>query len=197
CSQRRAGARWVAAHQHQRRRTELHPPGTVRHVFAGRGHQTAPRRVWAPTGDRSRGRRRPWRRRFPFGDRNGGPGHGCGAVRGPAVSGEAIPVADDWQQFWEGTRHGRLLLPWCLRCDAPFWYPRGACPSCLAPTIAYREAEGEGVILAVAVSRGDAPSGRDASHRAEASPESQAVGFVELTEGTRMIAAVESKNPVV
>jgi len=113
------------------------------------------------------------------------------------VSGEAIPVADDWQQFWEGTRHGRLLLPWCLRCDAPFWYPRGACPSCLAPTIAYREAEGEGVILAVAVSRGDAPSGRDASHRAEASPESQAVGFVELTEGTRMIAAVESKNPVV
>ena len=45
--------------------------------------------------------------------------------------------------FWAATREKRLVLPWCPACDAPHWYPRGFCPTCLSEDLDWREASGE------------------------------------------------------
>jgi uncharacterized OB-fold protein len=46
--------------------------------------------------------------------------------------------------FWEGTREGRLHLPFCQACRAFFFYPRLLCPRCGGGEIAWRDVSGRG-----------------------------------------------------
>lgn len=52
------------------------------------------------------------------------------------------------QPFWSGLDSGRLLLPWCEACEAPFFYPRRWCPQCHGDAIRWREAPGRGIVWA-------------------------------------------------
>ena len=100
-----------------------------------------------------------------------------GAARAlPPPSDEAVP-------FWDASRDGRFVLPWCRPCDRVFWHPRAACPRCLSDDIEWREASGRGTVYAVSV-----------QHNA-ALPELReyvpyAVALVDLEEGARMMANV-------
>ena len=82
--------------------------------------------------------------------------------------------------FWAASRERRLTLPWCTQCEAPHWYPRGFCPTCLSEEVEWRDAEGEGVVHAVSVQ--PKTSGAVPAARAP-----YAVVLVDLVEGVRMM----------
>lgn len=59
-------------------------------------------------------------------------------------------VASD--EFWAGTRESKYLVQWCTACDAAIFYPREACPQCLASdTLTWRESSGNAIVHAVSV----------------------------------------------
>ncbi|HYZ98055.1 MAG TPA: OB-fold domain-containing protein [Acidimicrobiales bacterium] len=88
--------------------------------------------------------------------------------------------------FWEATRDGRLVLPWCTACERPVWYPREVCPTCLEATIEWRGAGGEGVVYACTV-----------EHRPQIPVLEPpfVVALVELDEGVRLLSNVVGCPP--
>lgn len=92
-------------------------------------------------------------------------------------------VGPDAEIFWNATREQRLVLPWCLDCERPFFYPRAICPRCLGTVIEHRESTGTGTVYAVTV-----------EHRPQnpmmAALAPYAVALVELSEGIRMLSTV-------
>jgi uncharacterized OB-fold protein len=90
--------------------------------------------------------------------------------------------------FWDATRQGRLLLPWCPRCETFFWYPRPVCPTCLDEGVEWRPARGTGVVHAVSVHH-KAGMGRDPADGP------YAVALVELPEGVRLLTNVVGVAP--
>jgi len=93
------------------------------------------------------------------------------------------PASPAAEPFWEATRDGRLVLPWCTQCGRPHFYPRSACPHCGAGTIEWRRASGQGEVYAVCV-----------EHRpslpAVFGEEPYAVALVELAEGVRLMTNI-------
>jgi hypothetical protein len=98
------------------------------------------------------------------------------------------PVSDAATSFWDATRERRLLLPWCMACGRPFWYPREVCPGCLGEAIEWREASGNGVVHAVSVQHRPGPM-RDPA----AGP--YAVALVDLAEGVRIMTNIVGCEP--
>jgi len=90
--------------------------------------------------------------------------------------------------FWEATREQRLVLPWCPACEAPHWYPRGFCPTCLSPEIEWRPASGRGVVYSVSVQP-------KAAHPGLADRVPYAVVLVDLAEGVRMLLMAAADDP--
>jgi uncharacterized protein len=91
------------------------------------------------------------------------------------------PATEASTEFWEATRQRRLVLPWCVDCDQPFWFPREVCPRCVGSAIEWREASGLGLVYAVTV-----------EHKPVMLPEvfgdrPYAVALVDLDEGVRMM----------
>jgi uncharacterized OB-fold protein len=81
--------------------------------------------------------------------------------------------------FWDATRRRELVLPWCVQCERPIWFPREACPTCRGTVFDWRPAGGTGRIHAVSVGRGAG------SHEGD-----YAVALVELPEGVRMMSHI-------
>jgi uncharacterized protein len=93
------------------------------------------------------------------------------------------PANDDVAPFWDATRRGVLVLPWCRDCERAFWFPRSICPGCLGDDVEWREATGAGTVYALSVQHKPGP-GRDA----DAPP--YAVALVDLAEGVRVMSNV-------
>jgi uncharacterized OB-fold protein len=93
------------------------------------------------------------------------------------------PASEEAAPFWEASRVGELVLPWCRECERPFWYPRATCPRCLSDAIEWRPATGNGVVYAASVQHLPGP-GRDASDGP------YVVVLVDLDEGVRVTANV-------
>lgn len=56
------------------------------------------------------------------------------------------PVTPETEEWWEATRHRRLMLQKCLSCAAVQLYPRVICTSCGALDPELVEARGTGVV---------------------------------------------------
>jgi hypothetical protein len=67
-------------------------------------------------------------------------------VDAPVIDPEVTP-------FWDGTRRGRLVLPFCPGCEQSFWYPRGFCPRCGSSDLEWLEASGRGTVYSYSVVR--------------------------------------------
>lgn len=93
------------------------------------------------------------------------------------------PLEEVSAPFWEATRRGELLLPWCTACNAPFWYPREACPRCLGSAVEWRRASGCGTVYAVTVEYKPQNPGM-------ASMAPYAIALIDLDEGVRMLSNV-------
>jgi uncharacterized OB-fold protein len=98
------------------------------------------------------------------------------------------PASDEVAPFWEATRRGKLMLPWCRACERPFWYPRATCPRCLGDTVEWRQASGDGAVYAVSVQHRPGP-GRDAADGP------YAVALIDLDEGVRVMGNVLACAP--
>jgi uncharacterized protein len=99
------------------------------------------------------------------------------------VSAFEPPPGDDAAPFWDATRRGELVLPWCRACERPFWFPRSICPGCLGDDIDWRVASGDGTVYACSVQHKPGP-GRES----DAPP--YAVVLVDLAEGVRVMSNV-------
>ncbi len=90
--------------------------------------------------------------------------------------------------YWEATRDKRLVLQWCLDCDAPVHFHRVVCPSCLGSRFEYREASGRATVHAVVVEhRPPSPFDDDQPY---------AVALVDLDEGARMVTNIVGCPPM-
>ena len=92
------------------------------------------------------------------------------------------------EPFWEASREGRFVVPWCTACGEPHWYPREVCPHCLSPDLEWRDASGEGTVHAVSVQP-------KPGNPLMAGREPYAVALVDLAEGVRMLSEVAGGDP--
>lgn len=93
------------------------------------------------------------------------------------------PVLVEAEPFWDATRRQQLVLPWCTRCEEPFWYPRPVCPRCLCADIDWRQASGRGEVYALSVMH--RPGNPTMAGRVP-----YAVALIDLEEGVRMMSNV-------
>ena len=91
------------------------------------------------------------------------------------------PVMEEAEAFWEASKQKQLVLPWCVDCDKPFWYPRPVCPRCLSPNVEWRPSEGKGQVYAVSVMH--RPGNPMMADRVP-----YAVVLVDLDDGVRMMS---------
>ena len=83
----------------------------------------------------------------------------------------------DNEPFWAAAKEGRLLVKFCLDCEAPHWYPRPLCPHCGSERTEFRPSEGTGSIYSVSVTR-------------RAGPQAFAIAYVTLDEGVTMMTQI-------
>jgi uncharacterized OB-fold protein len=83
----------------------------------------------------------------------------------------------DATPFWEAVARRELHLPWCLACDAPFFYPRTLCPRCGSRALEWRRASGRGRLHAFCIQR------------------AEVTALVELEEGPRMLSRLVGVEP--
>ncbi len=57
----------------------------------------------------------------------------------------------DTQRYWEGCKRHELWLPFCLRCEHFFFYPRVFCPRCFSWEIEWRQSSGRGTLYTYAI----------------------------------------------
>lgn len=55
--------------------------------------------------------------------------------------------------FWEASRKGMLVLPWCEDCGRCHWHPRSFCPLCGASRLVWRTSSGRGQLYSFSVDR--------------------------------------------
>jgi len=98
------------------------------------------------------------------------------------------PVGPGAEPFWDATRQGRLVLPWCTTCGRPFWFPREVCPRCLGDSLEWRDAAGDGTVYAFTVEHRPSPP---------SSPydEPYVVALVELAEEVRLMSNIVGCRP--
>lgn len=53
--------------------------------------------------------------------------------------------------FWEGTKHGQLLIQRCDGCGHYWWTPQAACPVCLAENWRWTEVSGRGIVYSFTI----------------------------------------------
>ena len=103
-----------------------------------------------------------------------------------------LPAPEDSEltaPFWEAAKRHELLIPRCPRCDAYFWYPRPACPTCLREDWEWTLVSGKARLHTFTIVRQPADPGF-----LDDTPYVYAV--VQLEEGPRMISNVIDADPV-
>ncbi|MET0182786.1 MAG: OB-fold domain-containing protein [Caulobacterales bacterium] len=82
--------------------------------------------------------------------------------------------------FWEGARHGELLLQRCDACSETIFPPRPFCPKCLSRDVSILKASGKGTLYSYVINQRPA-AGMEAPY---------AIAIVLLEEGVRMMTNI-------
>jgi uncharacterized OB-fold protein len=86
--------------------------------------------------------------------------------------------------FAEGLKARKLLLPWCVSCGKPHFYPRSACPHCWSEEpFDWRPAAGTGVVHTFTIVRSNPPASF-----AHLLP--YAIAIIDLDEGVRLLSNI-------
>ena len=99
-----------------------------------------------------------------------------------------ISPSPDALPFWDGARRRELVLPWCRRCVAHFFYPRTACPRCGSRDLDWRGVSGRGRVYTFSIQHQSRLPGL-----ADATPFVTAI--VELEEGPRLMTILVDVEP--
>lgn len=89
----------------------------------------------------------------------------------------APEIWPDNQEFWAGTKAGKLLVKHCSACHRPHWYPRPQCPFCMSDKTVWKESTGTGTIYTFSVSR-------------RVGPVPYAIAYVRLDDGVTMMSNI-------
>ncbi|MFM9887099.1 MAG: Zn-ribbon domain-containing OB-fold protein [Burkholderiales bacterium] len=82
------------------------------------------------------------------------------------------------QPYWDALKQRKLVLPLCIDCTKPHFYPRVVCPHCGSRRLEWRDASGRGTLYSFVI-----------NHRPPAwrKQEPYVIAVVELDEGPRMM----------
>ena len=98
------------------------------------------------------------------------------------------PLTPEARPYWDGLKHGKLMVPRCNACGKPFFYPRIACPRCHGRDIGWMEASGRGRLHSFAIAH-------QSINRAMKVPLPYVLAMVELEEGPRMLTNLVNVAP--
>ncbi len=94
----------------------------------------------------------------------------------------------DTAEFWEGTRHDKLLIKRCKDCERAHYYPRTFCPYCWSTNVQWEESSGEATLYTWSV-----------VYQNDLPPFNERVPYVaavvDLKEGPRMMTNIVGSNP--
>jgi hypothetical protein len=99
-----------------------------------------------------------------------------------------LSPSPDALPFWEAAQRHELVLPWCNACEAFFFYPRTACPTCGSRDLAWKPASGRGTVYTFCIQHHSRVPGY-----ADATPFVTAI--VELEEGPRLMTILVDVEP--
>jgi uncharacterized OB-fold protein len=101
---------------------------------------------------------------------------------------EPMPAGPVSAPFWDATREQRLVLQWCVACDAVVHYPRDRCPRCLGDALEWRDASGDATVYACSVMN-------EPGNPLMAGREPYVVALVDLREGARFLTNIVECAP--
>jgi uncharacterized OB-fold protein len=100
-----------------------------------------------------------------------------------SVTTRPLPLPDqDTAAFWEGARHGKLLVQRCVECRRVQFYPRYFCTAC-AGDVEWIEASGRGEVYSFSIVRKNGTPPFDTLVP-------YVLALIELDEGVRMMGNV-------
>ena len=90
------------------------------------------------------------------------------------------------QRYWDGCKQHELWLPYCLTCQASFFYPRPFCPRCFGWEIEWRQASGRGTLYTYAIQYRPQAPGFEPPY---------VTAIVQLDEGPRLMTNLVEVEP--
>ncbi len=88
--------------------------------------------------------------------------------------------------YWDACKRNELSLPFCLRCEQFFFYPRPFCPKCFGWEIEWRTCSGRGTLYTYAIQYRPQGPGFEPPY---------VTAIVQLEEGPRMLTSLVDIEP--
>ena len=90
--------------------------------------------------------------------------------------------------FWEATKRGELIIPYCNSCSTLFFYPREVCPNCFSKDLGWKKMSGEGHVYTYT-------HVRQAVHPSFQSANGHIYAIVQLDEGPKIPSGISGCEP--
>ncbi len=98
------------------------------------------------------------------------------------------PMTPEATPYWDGARHGRLMLPRCRACGRAHFYPRVICPFCASRDLEWTQASGRGRLHAFEIAH-------RILNKAFRVKTPVVLAMVELEEGPRLLTNLVNVTP--
>ena len=102
-----------------------------------------------------------------------------------------IPIASNevlTKPFWEATKRGELIIPYCNSCSNLFFYPREVCPNCFSKDLGWKKMSGKGHVYTYT-------HVRQAVHPSFQSANGHIYAIVQLDEGPKIPSGISGCEP--
>ena len=102
-----------------------------------------------------------------------------------------VPIpsnADLTKPFWEATKRGELIIPYCNSCLNIFFYPREVCPNCFSKDLDWKKMSGRGHVYTYT-------HVRQAVHPSFQSANGHIYAIVQLDEGPKIPSSISGCEP--
>ena len=90
--------------------------------------------------------------------------------------------------FWEATKRGELIIPYCNSCSTLFFYPREVCPNCFSKDLDWKKMSGKGHVYTYT-------HVRQAVHPSFQSANGHIYAIVQLDEGPKIPSGISGCEP--
>jgi uncharacterized OB-fold protein len=90
------------------------------------------------------------------------------------------------QPYWDACKQKQLSLPFCLRCEQYFFYPRPFCPKCFGWEVEWRTCSGRATLYTYAIQHRPQAPGFEPPY---------VTAIVHLEEGPRMLTNLIDVEP--
>ena len=90
--------------------------------------------------------------------------------------------------FWEATKRGELIIPYCNSCSTLFFYPREVCSNCFSKDLGWKKMSGKGHVYTYT-------HVRQAVHPSFQSANGHIYAIVQLDEGPKIPSGISGCEP--